>query len=167
MICRFPGSLPLDVAQIRHKGGRESQQGADWGEKLENETKPKPITEKNSRGWQINEWVSHSSRAEGEANLGFRVCIWIYLGVGRGNSEPWCVFETPLPVGAPEALRNSRAQCNPSWIQHTREHRLRPICHTPPGCLQHDGSAARRIPGSGCRPPVSSLWGLRLPLGRN
>lgn len=115
-------------------------------------------------GKLMNEWVTPAEQSE-RRNLGFRVCIWIYLGESRGNSESRCVFETSFPVGAPEALRSSRAQCSPSWMRHTQEHR--PICHTPPGCLQHDGSAAHRTPGSGCRPPASSLWGLWLPLGRN
>lgn len=50
---------------------------------------------------------------------------------------------------------------------HPQENGCRPIYHTPPGCLQHSGSAAHRTPGSGCTPPASSPWGLWWPLGWN
>ena len=39
-------------------------------------------------------------------------------------------------------------------------HILHPICHIPPGSLQHNGSAVHRTLGSGYRPPASSLQGL-------
>lgn len=106
---------------------------------------------------QVNELVTPAGQSE---RIWDSECAYGY-GWGKAGAilNPRCVFEAPLPTGAPDSLRSSRAQSGPPWRGCSQEHGLRPICHTPRGSLQHSGSAAHRTPGSGCRPPASSLQG--------
>lgn len=107
---------------------------------------------------QINELVTPAGQSE--RRIWDSECAYGY-GWGKAGAilTPRCVFEAPLPIGAPDSLRSSRAQSGPPWMGHSQERGLGPICHTPRGSLQHSGSAAHRTPGSGYRPPASSLQG--------
>lgn len=85
-----------------------------------------------------------------------------------GDSEPLMCFWGPSPSrDAWSPALQAGPSLAPPWMGHTQEYGHGPICHTPPGSLQHRGSGAHRTPGSGYRPPASSLRGRWSPLGRN
>lgn len=109
-------------------------------------------------GGQINELVTPAGQSE--RRIGNTECAYGY-GWGKAGAilNPRCVSEAPLPIGAPDSLRGSRAQSGPPRSGQSQERGFGPICHTPRGSLQHSGSAAHRTPGSGYRPPASSLRG--------
>lgn len=132
-------------------------------------------------GVQINELVSHSRRAEWEENPGFRVCqritltlfsvvplTWSKLSImdmaGEKQGQLWtlAMFLRPLSQEGPLKPWGAAGR-SPALLAHG----LRPTCRTPPGSPQHSGSASHRTPGSGYRPPASSLRELWWPLGRN
>lgn len=117
----------------------------------------------------MNQWVTPAEQSEVRIWGSECVCGYSWGKAGVILNSWWVVFEAALPAGAPDSLRSSRVQSDSSQADraYTQENRLQPICHILPGSLQHTGSAAHRTPGSGYRPPASSLWGLWLPLGRN